>query len=266
MIAYRDFVRTFRKLGLGQESRVIVHASLSAFGPVSGGAEAVVGALLSSFELVVAPTFTYRTMLIPPTGPPDNALDYDQSRDQSSQAEFWHPHLPADRLMGVVAETLRLRPEAERSGHPILSFTGVNAGEALSAQTLEDPLAPIQWLAENDGDVLLVGVDHTKNTSLHYAEKLAGRKQFVRWALTPEGVVECPGWPGCSDGFQAISAKLRGVAKQTQLGKATVETVPLRDLVHLAAGWMREDPRALLCTRLHCERCRLVRASLRVSS
>ncbi len=266
MVTYRDFVTIFRTLDLGPRSRVIVHASLSAFGPVAGGADTIVGALLSSFETVILPTFTYRTMIIPPVGPPNNGLDYGLSGDQSSRAEFWHPDMAADKLMGIVAETLRRQPESTRSLHPILSFAGVNAEEGLSAQSLEEPLSPIGWLGERDGDVLLLGVDHTKNTSLHFAERMAGRKQFVRWALTPQGIVECPGWPGCSDGFQMIGPRLKGLAKRARLGQAIVETVPVRDLVHLAVGWIREDPRALLCTKIHCERCSDVRASLHVSS
>jgi aminoglycoside 3-N-acetyltransferase len=62
---------------------------------------------------------------------------------------------------------------------------------------LDDPLAPVGALAEENGTVLLIGVNHTVNTSIHYAEKIAGRKQFIRWALTPQGVRECPGFPGC---------------------------------------------------------------------
>ncbi len=262
MVTYRDLVIGLRELDLGSESRVIAHASLSAFGEVAGGAATVVGALATSFERVIMPTFTYRTMIIPEVGPPDNAIDYSKGEALNRKAEFWRPDFPADRLMGAVAEGLRRHPQASRSTHPILSFAGIHAEEALEIQSLESPLAPIGAMADLDADVLLLGVDHTKNTSLHYAEKLAGRKQFVRWALTPEGVVTCPGWPGCSDGFQAITARLSGVARRARIGSARVETVPLRDLIHTAVGWIREDPRALLCDRIGCERCREVRASV----
>jgi len=263
LISYRDVVQALQQVGLVPSSRLIAHASLSAFGPVAGGAETIVGALLASAETVMMPTFTLRAMVVPPVGPPNNALEYGDPRGANASAEIFRPDLTVDAAMGVVAETMRRHPRARRSEHPLLSFAGVNAGEALSAQSLEDPLAPLAWLAEYDGDVLLLGVDHRADTTVHYAEKMAGRRQFVRWALTPAGVVECPGMPGCSDGFAVLGPRLEGVARRADLGESVVELVPIRDLVHVVVGWIREDPRALLCDRPGCERCAAVRASVR---
>jgi aminoglycoside 3-N-acetyltransferase len=264
VVTYRDFVSAFRDLELGRKSRILVHASLSAFGPVRGGAEAVVGALQATSELILVPTFTYQTMVTPQVGPKGNAVRYGASGDQSAHAEFFAPDLPSHSSMGVVAEALRAHGAARRSSHPILSFAGIKADEALEAQSLEDPLGPIRWLADQDGDVVLMGVDHRSNTSLHLAEQLAGRKQFVRWALTPAGVVECPGIPGCSEGFQAIAPRLEGVSRTASLGNGAIELIPTRDLIHAATSWIRENPLALLCNRVACQRCEAVRESLRM--
>jgi len=258
MLSFRDLLTSFRKLGLGQ-APVLVHASLSAFGPVHGGAETVVGALLAAFTGVMTPTFTYKTMITPGVGPPDNGISYGYRQDANRMAEFFHPDLPADPLMGVISETLRQHPRARRSTHPIYSFAGVNVENALRAQGLENPMGPIQVLSESEGWVLLLGVDHTSNTSIHYAEKIAGRKQFVRWALTPQGILACPGWPGCSGGFEAISPRLKGVAHQTQIGQAKVQAIPLNMMVQIAARLILKDPLALLCQQLDCERCNTIR-------
>jgi aminoglycoside 3-N-acetyltransferase len=266
MLTYEDFVAVFKSLDLGSHSRVIVRASLSAFGSVADQAEAVVRALVSNCESILVPTFTYSTMITPLVGPPDNAIIYGSADNRNGVAEFFNLDMPADPAMDVIAETLRCHPDARRSTHPILSFAAVNADEALEAQTLEDPLAPIGWMAEYDADVLLLGVDHTANICLHYAEKLAGRVQFTRWALTPQAIVACPGCPGCSDGFQAIVPRLEGVARREKLGAGVVEAVALRDLINIAVGWIHQDPRALLCDRRGCERCAAVRASVRVES
>jgi aminoglycoside 3-N-acetyltransferase len=175
-------------------------------------------------------------------------------------AEFFRPDMPADRMMGAVAEALRRHPKARRSSHPILSFTGVNAERALEAQSLAEPLAPIRILSDSWGWVLLLGVDYKVNTSLHYAERKAGRKQFLRWALTPKGVCECPGFPGCSDGFPALAPHLESLTRRVQVGPAVVQAISLPDLVEAACLWIDSDPAALLCQRADCERCNAVRA------
>ncbi|MBU4225801.1 MAG: AAC(3) family N-acetyltransferase [Chloroflexi bacterium] len=238
---------------------VIAHASLSAFGQVLGGSETLVSALLAVFDSVVMPAFTYKTMIIPPSGPEYNAIPYDSGSDANRMAEFFDPKMPADPLMGILAEALRKHPNARRSTHPILSFAGVDARTALAAQTLSEPFATIDALVKKDGWVLLLGVNQTVNTSIHYAEKLAGRKQFTRWALTPRGVRACPGFPGCSAGFQSIAPDIERYARQARVGEATVQAVPLKRLVRVVVERIKSDPLALLCQREDCERCNAIR-------
>ena len=264
MPSYRDWITALRDLGLGGHSRVLVLASLKTLAPVAGGADTIVGALLATCDTVVAPAFTLRTLITPSVGPPDNGMTYAQ--EPNPEAEFFHPDLPVDTDMGEVAEALRRHPRAHRSDHPALSFAGVQADEGLHAQSLEDPLGTIRWLADVDADVVLIGVDHRRNTGLHWAERLAGRKHFLRWALTPGGVVACPGFPGCSDGFPAVAPRLTGISREARLGDDRLEAVPLRDLLNVAVAWIRQDPRALLCDRVGCERCAAVRTAVRVPS
>jgi aminoglycoside 3-N-acetyltransferase len=205
------------------------------------------------------PTFTYKTMLIPEAGPPDNAMKYGRGKDTNRMTEFYRPDMPADRMMGAVAESLRRHPGARRSHHPILSFAGLNADRALDAQSLAEPMAPIQVLTEAWGWVLLLGVDYRANTSVHYAERKAGRKQFIRWALTPKGSCECPGFPGCSDGFPALAPRLEAFTRRVQVGRAAIQAISLPDLVEAASRWIASDPLALLCERLDCGRCQAIR-------
>jgi aminoglycoside 3-N-acetyltransferase len=254
----RDLLLGLRDLRLG-EAPVIVHASLKSFGQVEDGAQTVVSALAAVFPTVLVPTFTYKTMLTPLAGPENNAITYGSGESQNRMAEFFTPRMPADPLMGIIPETFRKHPRAKRSSHPILSFAGINAGKLLEAQWLEDPLGPLGVLEKQGGWVLLLGVNHTVNTSIHYAEKLAGRRQFVRWALTPKGVVECPGFPGCSAGFQAIAPEMEKFARKVQIGKAKVQAVPLSMLFRLVITRIKKDPLALLCQQEDCERCNQIR-------
>jgi len=254
MISFREFVQAFRQAGLSSEHPVIVHASLSSVGEIRGGAETVLGALLSISRGVLAPTFTYKTMIVPEVGPEHNAMQYGTGKDQNRMAEFFRPDMPSDPLMGALPEAVRCHPNAHRSNHPILSFAGINLDDALQAQTIEDPFAPIGVLAAQGGLVLLIGVDHTVNTSLHYAERLAGRKQFVRWALTPQGVRECPGFSGCSDGFEQAAVEWAPFTRVAQVGGAAVRAIPLAPMLEAITSMIRRQPLALLCSK-GAERC-----------
>jgi aminoglycoside 3-N-acetyltransferase len=174
-------------------------------------------------------------------------------------AEFFHRDMPADPLMGAIAETLRQHPRAIRSNNPIYSFAGVNADYAIKAQSLQNPFGPIEALTAAAGWVLLLGVDHTVNTSIHYAEQVAGRRQFTRWALTPQGVITCPRWPGCSYGFNQVFPRLTEVTRRVHIGHAMVQAVPLVSLVETVTAMIAEDPLVLLCTNITCERCNATR-------
>lgn len=262
MLTFRDFITAFRMLEVDSSQPVIVHSSLSTFGQVQGGADTLLGALNSAFNTIVIPTFTYKTMIIPEVGPAANAIQYGSGKDANLNAEVYQPDTPADPSMGLLAETLRTHPRAFRSSHPILSFAGVNARYNLASQTIKQPLAPIQTLTAEDGWVLLLGVGQVANTSIHYGEMLAGRKQFVRWALTPEGVVLCPGFPGCSRGFEQINPFLENVVRRVEIGAAVMQALPLVKLIDIVCDLLKENPLALLCEREDCERCNEVRASV----
>lgn len=263
MIGYRELVAGLRALDLPAQSPVIAHIDATRLGQVIGGSETIVGALTSTLDTVIVPTFTTRAMVIPEVGPGDNAIEYGDSQ-QNKLAEIYHPNLPADPSMGRVAERLRRHPEATRSRHPLLSMAGVNAARYLDLQTVDNPWAPVEALANSAGYVLIAGASHQSNCAIHHAEMLAGRRHFIRWGITRQGVVECPVWPGCSDGFGAIAPRLAGVARTLALGDSGMMSIPLRDLLHAVVSWIREDPRALLCDRSGCPRCSAVRASVRV--
>jgi len=266
MLTYRSFVSAFRQLEIDQTRPIIVHTSLSAFGEIHGGAETVLGALMASFDRLMMPAFTFKTMLIPESGPDNNAMKYGTGKDTNRMTEFYSLDMPVDKMMGRLPEALRLNSQSLRSSHPILSFVGIGVDEALNAQSIGEPLAPIHILHADRGYVLLLGVDQTSNTSVHYAERIADRKQFVRWALTEQGVMECPGFPGCSDGFGPLDAQLQGITHRTRLGDGLIQAIPLRDLVQSVTGILTADPLSLLCHRSDCERCNAVRADVRTQN
>lgn len=269
MVTFRELLAGFEALPIRGRA-VIAHASYKSLGRVQGGPKAVIDALLKTCASVVIPTFTYGTMVTPLAGPPNNGLDYaaeEASRRAGGSSLTYdalpfRSDMPADEEMGILAETLRRRPDAKRSLHPIFSFAGVNAEHTLGRQTIYDPLAPIGALAEKDGWALLIGVDHTVNTSIHYAEKLAGRRQFVRWARLSRRIVECPNFPGDSAGFNEIAPYLENDAQTVTVGEARVRAIPLSQLFIHVKALLKADPLALLCQLDSCGRCRAVRETI----
>jgi aminoglycoside 3-N-acetyltransferase len=67
--------------------------------------------------------------------------------------------------------------------------------------------------------------------------------------------MECPGFPGCSDGFQAIALDLEKFSRQVQIGQAKVQAMPVSMLFRVVISRIKKDPLALLCQRDDCERC-----------
>ena len=257
-ISYMELSSAFASLEL-TDVPVVAHASLHAFGRVDGGPATFVQALLQAVGALIMPTHTYNTMITPNIGPANNAMIYGSGQDLNRMAEFYSPSMPADRLMGVVPEALRQRPEAKRSIHPILSFAGIRANKAIASQTMGEPFAPIRMLAEAGGWVLLLGVDHTVNTTVHYTEKLAGRRQFIRWALTENGIIACPGFPGDSSGFKVLEKDMQPHTKKLQVGNALVQAMPMKALLLAVMTRLKNNPKDLLCSDISCARCNEIR-------
>jgi aminoglycoside 3-N-acetyltransferase len=258
MLGYDELKAAFQELSLADKS-VIAHASLQPFGYIHNGADTVLQALLDSVKALIMPAFTYKTMITPEVGPPNNGITYGAEKDLNKMAETFTVDMPADRMMGILPESLRNHPAAKRTTHPILSFAGIGADLELGTQTLFEPFAPIGALAEQDGWAVLINVDQSVNTSIHYGEKLAGRRQFVRWSVMNNMIVECPNFPGDSSGFNAIASYIKPDTRRVDMGEAFIQAIPLQRLFQAVQELIQVDPMALLCHRTDCERCNAVR-------
>ncbi len=265
MVTFTELRLALLKLGLSH-TPVIAHASMRAFGEVAGGADTMMRAVLDSVWALIMPAFTYKTMITPEVGPLRNGMDYGTQLDLNRMAEPFTPDMPADKLMGATAEALRTHPRARRTSHPILSFSGVRAENFLTQQSIAEPFGPLAALAEADGWVVLLGVDHTVNTCIHYAEQLARRKQFIRWALLPDRIIECPRFPGDSAGFEALAPDLMDATRKIKVGGAVIQAMSIRSIIAAVGEKLQADSLALLCSRLDCPRCQAVRESLRISA
>ena len=262
MLTYRQLVLGLRSLDIDIFKPVIVHSSFSTLGPIQGGVPTIIGALTDVFNKIMMPAFTYSTMVTPKVGPENNAMQYGSFDYLNKSAKIFSKNMPIDRLIGTIPEQFRQLPQTKRSDHPILSFCGINIDDILSSQTLSYPFKPIENLYEQDGTVLLIGVDHIANTSLHLAEAKAYRKSFIRWALTKQGIVECPQFPNCSGGFEKASVHLESITKHFTIGDAKIRVLPIKQMIDIATNLIEQDPYALLCEEENCERYQAVIKSL----
>ncbi|MGW7683651.1 AAC(3) family N-acetyltransferase [Kribbella sp. NPDC054772] len=250
-----EIVDGLRQLGLDGTSEVLVHSSLSAFGYVDGGAEAVCAALTEVCGTVMMPAGTWDLTGLPaPPGlvRPDNcyedAASWTEFDEQLSQATSFRGDLPIDRWLGRIPEVFRQTGAPQRTAHPLFAYqaAGPAAERLLAAQRPDWPLGPIEAL---NGDVLLVGVDHTSNTTIHLAEQYLGRSRFYRYAKSADGLwVELPNIPGESHHFDAIEPVLRPATKEVRIGQARVRRISKQAVLDATRELVLADPAALLCT------------------
>ncbi|BBN94348.1 aminoglycoside 3-N-acetyltransferase [Deinococcus grandis] len=237
-----------RALGLDGTGHVIVHASLKSFGQLEGGARTVVDALERASATVVAPAFTYSTLLSRPTA--------------TAHARF-HRDSRVSRDIGRVPQELVERADALRSFHPTLSFIalGQEARRITEAQSLSSPYQPIGALYDLDGFALLMGVDFGSNTSVHYGEHLAGLPLLTRY-VPLDGQVVPTAFPNCSADFDNLAPEVHARARSVQVGQSTLRLYRVRDLVDSTVRLLNRDPEGLLCTYRGC-RCQEVRTLVR---
>lgn len=229
-------------IGLHPGDRVVVHCSLRA---VRLDAEELIDELLAAVGpsgLVVMPTFTY-----------DN--------------ETFAPDTPG--RTGALAEAFRRRPAALRSAHPTYSLAAIGRGaaelldghERVGATAIDSPL---DRLAAAGGLVLLVGVGHTSNTTVHVGEFHADAAYL--------GIPFDPAWPthgydrfpGCSRAFGVLERPLRerGAIRDGKVGNALAQLAPGSAVIDKTIELLRADPAALLCNDPACYRCSRARAAL----
>jgi aminoglycoside 3-N-acetyltransferase len=258
-----DIVDGLRRLGLNELSSVIVHSSLRSFGHVDGGAHAVCRALVGTCGTVMmlAASWDHTGDLPAPPGlvRPHNAYynaeSWESFDDALAGVVPFALDLPVARWLGRIAETLRQNFPHDRSTHPLFSFlaAGTHAQHLLAAQGLDWPLGPIQALADLNGHVLLLGVDHTSNTTIHLAEQQLGRSMFYRYAKAAPGVwMELPNFPGESDRFDDIEAELAPATAEVRIGNCRARLVPVRVVLACATRLILADPAALLCDKPDC--------------
>ncbi|MBN1995753.1 MAG: AAC(3) family N-acetyltransferase [Anaerolineae bacterium] len=239
------------RLGVAKNITLVVHISLKNVGWIAEGPPGVIQALKS----VIGPSGT----LVMPSMTDGDGL-YDPNSTPTSD-------------MGIVAETFWRMPGVLRSIHPNSAFAaqGPLAQKITATHPLADPEginSPIGQVYQNDGWVLLLGVDHSANTTIHLGESLSHvpyrRVKTVQLVENgQETIKEVPFIDHCCRNFVKIAPFLqnRGLATIGKVGYATAQLMKSRDVVQTARKLLNQNHFFFLCPPgRQCEQCDEARA------
>lgn len=256
-VTFDSLCTDLRALGVQSGMVMIVHSSLTALGWVSGGPQAVVLALQEVLGL--------QGTLVMPTHSGDFS-DPGHWEQPPVPEDWWEtirqtmpvfdPDMTPTRGMGRIVECFRSQRDTLRSNHPHLSFAArgplaeqITGNHGLAYSLGED--SPLARLYELDAWVLLLGVKHGHNTSLHLAEcraKNAGSRTIQ--AQAPVLVDDRRQWVTFTDvaydadeDFIKIGEAFESQADQLRVAKIGYGEGRLfrqRSLVDYAVKWIEE--------------------------
>jgi aminoglycoside 3-N-acetyltransferase len=258
-----DIKAAIKTLGL-QNKIVCIHSSFKSFGcHMDGGARTFIEAFLEEDCTVMVITCADMYEIYPPHDlrPERNGtgdFSYIKNKKFCGPYTFTTDSNEISREdMGIIPYTLLNMPSRKRGYNPLNSFAAVGkyADELVREQSTENVWAPFQKLYEHSGYVLLVGVNLNNATVIHYAEQIAGRKQFIRWANNLKGEPDICRVGSCSNGFNNFAEILKPIEKNIMVGSSYWRCFPAIDIVDICAKAMLEKPEISHCHNPNCERC-----------
>jgi len=250
VVTKSDLEKNFSSLGLSPGDVVAFHTSLSAFGYVEGGADAVIDAILEAI------------------GPGGTALAPTLTFDRR-----WSPEVPpvfdvrtTPSVTGRTPEVFRKRPGAIRSLHPTHSWTAIGARAVEYTTGHEDsltpcgPRSPLGRLAGDPrGKVLLLGADLRCCTFLHYCEEVAAVPYHLQQRPTHVVMTDAEGhkverdcylhrWPDEPTDFTKPEAELvrLGIMRKRRIGNAEIRLLKARETADFVIDKLRGDAHYLL--------------------
>lgn len=145
------------RLGVQPGDVLLVHTAFSTVKPVEGGPAGLIVALIQAVG-------SDGTLVMPSMSDDDD--------------DPFDPTGTPCRAMGIVADTFWRQPGVLRSESPhAFAALGPRASEILAPHPVDVPHgldSPVGRVYELDGLILLLGVNHNADTTIHLAESLAG--------------------------------------------------------------------------------------------
>jgi aminoglycoside N3'-acetyltransferase len=248
----REVTGQLLALGVKPGAVLVVHTAFSKVGPIEGGPRGLITALRTA----IGPKGT----LVMPSMSDDDDQPFDSKRTTCLG-------------MGVVADTFWRLPGVLRSGSPhAFAAIGPRAAEIVANHPLDVPHgldSPVGRVYQFGGQVLLLGVGHDANTTVHLAENMAG----VRYRLPKHLTVLRAGqatrydyWEidHCCQNFNLMDRWLTAEGRQRLgvVGYGEARLARSRDVVEVALAHLRENETVFLHPPGVDSECDEARASL----
>lgn len=225
--------RQLRALGVREGAVLLVHTSYRAVRPVTGGPAALIDALRHA----VGPR---GTVAMPSWGDDDSR-------------PFEPATTPVAADLGVTAELFRRLPDTKRSDHPFAFAAAGPDAERIVADPLPTPphglASPVGRVHQLDGQVLLLGVGHDADTTIHLGEALAGVPYQVpkHCTVLTQGRavrIEYTETDHCCERFALADTWLRerGLQREGVVGRARARLAASRDIVAVVRERLAQDP------------------------
>lgn len=239
-------------LGVQAGGVLVVHAAFSKVGPVASGPHGLIGALLKA----LGPAGT----LVMPSMTDDDEHPFD-------------PTVTPCVGMGVAADAFWRMPGVMRSDCPhAFAAVGPKAAEITAPHPLDVPHgldSPIGRIHALDGQILLLGVGHDADTTIHLAENMAG----VRYLRPKHLTVLRDGQPmrydyseidHCCENFHLLDEWLEAQGRQCRgiVGHAQARLARAYDVVEAALARLRENETVFLHPAGLCDECDEARAGM----
>jgi len=246
----------FEALGVNPGAIIIMHSSLSKMGWTVGGPVSVIRALMQ----ILTPEGT----LVMPTMSGDNSepskWEYPPVPESwwdtiRKEMPAFEPKITPTRGMGTIVDTFRNWPNVLRSNHPVSSFAawGKHAKFITENHELIGDLGegtPISRLYQLNGQILLVGVSHENNSSIHLAEYRSDfpGKKYIKTgsAMLVNNQRKWVEWEGLdvdSDDFEELGADFESKInyKPSKIGMADSRLISLRSIVDFGVMWLKKN-------------------------
>ncbi len=159
-----------------------------------------------------------------------------------------------DSDKGIITTYLLNHPDHVRSNNPLGSFTAVGPyAEELLKQT-HSYHTQFERLTRLNGIILLLGLDCSKMSYIHYVKEMCGISMVYRWIKGGEGREKWVFGGGCSKNFGMLSPVLEPITQFKQLGDAEVQLFKAQDVFNTLKPYFRKNGDTTRCKEF-CDSC-----------